>query len=108
MDQPSPSTYGCNATDTFDDVSVHITDSYEGLVYLCGTNAAWYADFYACGADQLCNNTVDVDDAECPGFNESVCFAVHSPGDFHIYADGDGGGNNPMIYRFGVCPAYRK
>jgi hypothetical protein len=104
MDIPAPSTYNCAADQNYDDVSLHIKDSYEGDVYVCGATANYYAEFYYCGTETGCINNETLTQASCPGFDEAACFVAPAIGDFHVYLDGDQNGNNPSTYNLGACP----
>ena len=108
MDDASPSTYGCAAIYHYDDVSLHIEDTFEGDVYVCGKTANFYVEMYHCGSDFGCdatNNTSDnFEKTSCGDFATETCQIVPAEGDFHMYIDGYGYGNNPIAYNLGACP----
>jgi hypothetical protein len=104
MDIESPSTYNCAADQHYEDVSLHIKDSFEGEVYVCGATSKFYAEFYYCGVETGCINNQTLTATECKGFDTDACFIAESIGDFHVYLDGDENGNNLMIYNLGSCP----
>ena len=106
LDNPAPSYYGCDLNDTFSDVSLHLQDTATTEpIYFCATNQEFYAELYYCSATDCPNQNITIEQVDCPEFNET-CYIAYVTGEWHLYVDGDGVGNNPFIYRAGKCPAY--